>query len=242
MAENPSSDDRIEEVIKIHQGKPVMIQYVGGEHHGERVRLRRPLKKSNEVAKPTRYLGNNFYDATTDIGYETYVLMDFNGELYYVVREWLEDFPDCINREHEPTNHRLIREERERGGPKDLVESGTQKEKEFLSQNVVGRCNKCLRATFNSNDIGNKCGAIKPNLKKCDGTFVLIADMSPTRSVVKAVPTETRLTEQDKMQADFEEFGIAFLVDGKRVHPAKVRMMVRTKNPLTISIKDLIDQ
>lgn len=248
----------------LHTGKPVKVKWLGGESHGQEGVLRRPIKREVETAAPPLYKGNNFYDPTPgNLHYDHYFLRDHEGELYYVHENWLDDFPANIDKPFETTNQRLIREEKERGGPVDLVEGeGVPPEiKKHMNQNLVGRCDTCLRGVFAERWIGTKCNRVK-QIGVCEGTIRPIEEFTSASKVRDSKPkddkfvdpmeeswnkVEKRRSEVDKRveshlaEKDFEEHGIAFLVDGKRVDPRRVKMMVRTKNPLSISLQDIID-
>jgi hypothetical protein len=240
VAEDSAQNQRIG-----HTGKRVRVKWLGGESHGQEGMLPRPIRKEVVTAAPPRYLGNNFYEANpAALMYETYFLKDNFGTLYYVHEDWVAGFPGNIDQAYEPTNARLLREEKERGGPIDLVEGEDAPEdiKKFMNQNVVGRCDRCLRATFKESDLEKECKAIKSGGKKCHGHFVAIKPTAKaTVQEIDPIEESLRHTEDEQAQLDFKLYGIAFLVDGKRVDPKRVKMMVRTKNPLTISLKDILD-
>lgn len=178
--------DEIPENVKqiIHRGKRVKVKWLGGESHGQEGALRRPIKPVTETAAPSRYLGNNFYDANVgNLKYDQYHLRAHGEDLYYVHKDWLDEFPANIDKEYETTNQRLIREELEHGGPMDLVEGkDTPLEiKEFMNQNLVGRCNKCLRPYFVKERIGEVCYQIS-NDQPCMGTIKPIEEFAKKES------------------------------------------------------------
>lgn len=104
---------------KIHTGRKTLVTFIGGDYHGDTKQLRAPIRSTTEVAKPPKYLGNNFYEASVSaLGYETYILTYYNDKPYYVLKSLLDDFnkdPEKIlTQKFETTNQRLIREEQER--------------------------------------------------------------------------------------------------------------------------------
>lgn len=200
------------ELFKVHKGKPFFATFIGGEWHGERKRLRRPLVDTLNVAKPPRYLGNNFYDQNVgNLEYDDYRLERLGDELFYVHKDWLSEWPANKDKPYETRNQRLMREEKERqGGPRDLVEEG-----------VIGHSPEVLEKFSLPDKIG-RAGT--------EASEYEVGDSYPKY-----------VTEDDLVRKDFEIYGVAFIVNGKRVDPRHVKMMVKTKNPLMIPFKDLID-
>jgi hypothetical protein len=104
---------------KLHIGKKYIVTYVGGDWHGEKKQVRAPIRESVEVARPPRYLGENYYDAMpSGIGYDTYILLYHADEPYYVINDLVDDFKknsqEVLERHIETTNQRLIRVEKEK--------------------------------------------------------------------------------------------------------------------------------
>lgn len=102
-----------EENAKLHKGKAYTVEFVGGEYHGEFKQLRSPIPATHEVAKPSPYLGGGHYGV--GIGYETYKLMWYKDQPYFVFEFWTEDFalnPDeVLARQHKSSNAKKFEEE-----------------------------------------------------------------------------------------------------------------------------------
>lgn len=189
-----------------HIGTRKRVKFVGGEWHGESKMLRSPINPISEIAKPSKYLGNNQWDSSVGgIEYDTYHLREFEDNLYYVHESWVDGWPGNINDEYETSNHRKIREERERGGPRDLISDG-----------VIGHSPEVAEAFKKQIDDLN------------------MDEQTISRSYV--------IPEDELARRDFDIYGIAFMIDGKRVDPHRVKMMVNTKKPLTLSLEDIIDR
>lgn len=187
-----------------HTGKPVLVKFIGGEWHGEIKRLRRPLTQATSVARPPKYLGNNFYEASPGaIEYDTYFLRQDGPDVFYVHESIVDGFPANKNMHYETRNARKMKEERASGGPRDLVEEG-----------IIGHSPEMIERLSEVSEY--KVGDEYPKFVK------------------KSV------SEEELAKADFEKYGIAIMVDGKRVEPKRVRLLVNIKNPLSITLKDLL--
>lgn len=87
---NSALEEATNDYIKQHVGDAVMIKYVGGFYDGQHSRVRKPLKKTMEVAKPPKETSPGCF--TNQVDYEAYHLRVVDGVFYYVEEAKLLDF------------------------------------------------------------------------------------------------------------------------------------------------------